>query len=91
MTKATQLGIIGTKNVFEFGKKSEIRISGEASVEDQPETNSNFQNSNFLNFDLFRTFRIWVFGIVSNFGFRASDLNLLDRTRINPEPGTRNL
>jgi len=48
-------------------EKFEIRIS-------KSETNSNFQNSNFLNFYLFRTFEIWSFEIVSNFGFRASDL-----------------
>ena len=45
----------------------EIRIS-------KSETNPNVQNSKFVNFYLFRRFEIWSFEIVSNFGFRASDL-----------------
>ena len=66
--------------------KSEIRISGEASRRDQSETNPNFQNSNFLNFYLFRTFGIWSFKIVSNFGFRASNLELLAKETISKRP-----
>ena len=49
-------------------KKSEIRISGEASAKDQFETNPNSQNANFLNFCLFRSFEIWSFEVVSDFG-----------------------
>jgi hypothetical protein len=37
-------------------EEMQTRISGEASVSDQSETNSNSQNSNVLNFCLFGTF-----------------------------------
>ncbi len=51
-------------------EKSEIRIS-------KSETNSNLRNSKSQTF-LFGTFEIWSFEIVSNFGFRASNLDPVD-------------
>jgi hypothetical protein len=52
--------------------KLEIRISGEASVSDQSETIQKFKFPNSKT--ILSVICIWVFVLVSNFGFRASSL-----------------